>query len=841
MSRAAFAPIFFASILALARIASAEPQLIVGDPFELDEPVPGTGGWPFLFPEIAASDGGFLAVWAGYGAGSRLDAETLAPLDPGGLPSLEMFGTMTSLHVESNGATYFVLDVDVASCESGGGCLMGLLIDAETGEAISDKISLAPDAGGSVPLAALAGTYGGDYLISWVRNSGLPTLHATRIDGSTGALLDGESGFDLCSAGSYVHNLTSAANADGALIAFDDGEEVRAVRVLWDGSVPDPDGFVLEGVENHLENYLVAAGAGFVVVWNWYVATNAAVFAAIVDPESGATSGPVVLYGSPDEGVIIFSSCVAALGAGASAAVVWSEEDVGEGSASDDVYGVLLDVGGSIEVSERFAIAEAEGEQGAPGVAFRDGAYAAVWEDSRTGSVQIWGTRFDATGLLLADAVPLGTAPNDEREPRVAGSSEGFFAAWWDTRYRATTGDAFMGARIDPLAEEATAIVDGIAPKDLRTSLAATIDTGDSAYALWGRYDPNANTTTFGNAKIDPATGEVLSRGELLVPSLNEDWETAPIAPIVLGGELFVVYADGRRLKGAFWGDPEAPQLLAEPLHSAPAAVDPEGGTAFWDVRAAVSGTTMLVLWEECYSSTADPAKGGGGGFWSCEHRARRFDVSVPDDPQPVEETIELLKWTTGEYALASAGESIYAFYTMNDSDTTSRLRAIAFPADTSDATGFDVSEALRDVAGFDRKVVAPAAVAVGGGIVIAAVGSVPTEFEGLYTYGVFGMAVDEALSVVAEPTPIGPGGTGSPPSRQFAIAASGDRVLCVQEAELYGSARVMGRMLGPVEFGLDDGGPGDGSTEVRASAGCSCAAAGARPARGGLLSILLK
>jgi hypothetical protein len=128
--------------------------------------------------------------------------------------------------------------------------------------------------------------------------------------------------------------------------------------------------------------------------------------------------------------------------------VAWTDNRNGE--TNTDIYGTILDNGGSI-LLQNIQIAYAPGNQDLPAVACdgSTGNFFVVWEDQRNGNKDIYGTAIDAnTGARLNGAgVAITTTTAAESHPTLAYSPAvpGFLVAWDST----TTTSAIYGLKMD--------------------------------------------------------------------------------------------------------------------------------------------------------------------------------------------------------------------------------------------------------------------------------------------------------------------------------------------------------------------------------------------------------
>jgi hypothetical protein len=248
--------------------------------------------------------------------------------------------------------------------------------------------------------------------------------------------------FDI--AGSFG-GAQDVASLDGMiLVAWVRYEEVMVTRIAGDGTVLDPEGIVLHTHLSTLAGIDVAAGASeFLVTW-------------------------------------------------------YDGRYVGQ-TYESDVYGAIVTTAGAVTPTSR-TIATGPADQSRPGVAWHDGTYLVVWEQSvaddtgQRGPSDIHGARVDAAGTVLDPAsFPISTAPGDQRRPDVASNGQ-FLVTWADRRRSPADGylatdvyGATIGADRTVGPELFISAADGY---DTEQVLAAIPGSDDHA-VVYGRYLPD--------------------------------------------------------------------------------------------------------------------------------------------------------------------------------------------------------------------------------------------------------------------------------------------------------------------------------------------------------------
>ncbi|MEW6382130.1 MAG: hypothetical protein AB1611_21350 [bacterium] len=128
--------------------------------------------------------------------------------------------------------------------------------------------------------------------------------------------------------------------------------------------------------------------------------------------------------------------------------VVW--ENLNNGTS--DIYG-LIQTNNQQQQATPFPICTAQGDQRSPAVAWNGNSYLVIWEDTRNGNADIYGTRINSTGSVLdspasqGGGVPICTVGNDQILPALAwnGQDQNYLVIWQDYR---TTPAKIYGMRL---------------------------------------------------------------------------------------------------------------------------------------------------------------------------------------------------------------------------------------------------------------------------------------------------------------------------------------------------------------------------------------------------------
>jgi hypothetical protein len=802
-----------AGLLFIAARAQAAEHLAVGAPFELDAPVAATGGGPAISPIVVGGESGLVALWAGYGYGTRIDPATGARLDPDGLPALQALYALGQTYpvAASNGATALVL-VQTDAWQGGEDSFAALLLDVATGEPAGDLATFLPgdEAAFSFGVAAMPG---GDYLVAWIGDGG--AVRGARVDGETGALLDDGSGFEIASGGASSEEIAVAGNAGGFLVIFasnDDGAGalgLRSIRVDADGTVPDANGHIAAADIGFLAAlHAVGLDDGFAILWS----TGQELDAAGVDAD-GAVTAPAAPVYAVDGDAYVFSFAVAS--SGAEAIATWHEDDPAGDWEAADIFAARVDLAGEVTASPRVTVCGASGPQEAPGIAFGGGRYFAAWQDARNIAWHIYGSRLDAAGAAPLDpsGVPVATFPNDEVSPLVAEAGDGFLVVWGDTRNAVASGTSLYGARVS--SEGASLDPSGLAIADTPYGDYPSImgRLGGMPLAFWSARDEADETGSLRWGAFHSEDGTFGVAGEI---DAGAGWPEP--APVEIAGGALVPYATGAEIRAAFLtAVEEAPVVAPEPLYASP---EEDAGMIYYsdvDLRAAAIGDTALLVWAECLSG------GDIKGVGSCPLDARRFHVGADGAIEPSGELFTIDADCASTDLLARGDHFELLCATWDAEAGTGGVSAFEIAADPTAAV---------PVVDVGRRIESPyqlsglRAVPFDGGLFLAASAFVPIEGVDGSLPAVFAAALGDALEVRAPFEEIQEGFSG------FSAASRGDRLLLASEASMYGSQRVVGRMISvePLvveDAGADAGGDPDGGGASQGD-GCGCDAVGA-------------
>ncbi len=272
------------------------------------------------------------------------------------------------------------------------------------------------------------------YLVAWSDATG--NIHGSRMT-KTGTVEDA-SGISI-GLSSQVQSVPSVAS-DGTdfLVAWQQQNTtstsgVRAVLVNQWGKVPTAPGlldlFWHAGKGSGSTPALASNKTGYISVnMHSYAKLLGDIEAVSVDFKGKVGTTPSTVYKTATKAAT--SAAPATASDGSNFLVVYR---VGNHAGAYKIWGALMDGAGKLLVkSIAFA---STGNQSNPAVAFDGKAYVVVWEDTRGGNVDIYGTRVSQAGKVLTPTgIPICTASKSQLLPAVASVGASTLVVWQDMR-----------------------------------------------------------------------------------------------------------------------------------------------------------------------------------------------------------------------------------------------------------------------------------------------------------------------------------------------------------------------------------------------------------------------
>lgn len=315
-------------------------------------------------------------------------------------------------------------------------------------------------------------------------------------------------------------------------------------------------------------------------------------FPAVLDPVIGPEFGmddPVAVPGSP------WQAYPAVASDGTNYLVVWTDNRNG----SYDIYGTRVSAAGVVLDVMGIAISTAISEQNYPAVAFDGTNYLVVWQDLRTGTWDIYGTRVKTDGTVIDDAgVMMSNASNHQYYPDVAFDGTNYLVVWYDNRTGSVSYDIY-GTRVSKAGTvlDASGII--ISNASGNQQLPAVAFDGTNYLVVWADYRSGADiygarVAPSGAVQEDTATNIMISNA-----SSNQEWPDVAFN----GTDYLVVWQDSRTGNWDIYGarvDTDGAVLDATGLSIC--------GNANQQYYPAVAsdGSNYLVVWQDYRNSNYD-------------------------------------------------------------------------------------------------------------------------------------------------------------------------------------------------------------------------------------------
>jgi hypothetical protein len=447
-----------------------------------------------VVPAMAYGDSIYLVGWSDTRWESSFLCTRISQdgsvLDPGGI-GIAGFGGYPAMAYD--GTNFLVAWVD------GYGYSIYGVIFSPTGKILSDYFYIAASTGGvGFPSAAFDGK---NYIVVWndLRNDQGHNnwdVYGARVT-TAGTVLD-TSGIPISTAQYSQYNPSVSFDGKNYFVVWTDlrnspdgwsNSDIYGARITTSGTVLDLNGIVISNAKSYQLGPSVAFdGSNYLVVWEDFRndsgdKSNSDIYGARVSP-----SGVVL-----EKNGLAFSTATKnqtaptiAFG-GTNYLVAWQDNR----NNFYDIYGMRVASSGIILDPYGFTISATIGDQTIPQVIFDGSNYFTVWQDSRSGTSNIYGTKIKTDGSVLDSAgILLTTEANSQNSPSAASNGKNYLIAWQD--FREGTYDIYCNL-VDSLGIifAAKGIPLSIGPFD-QTAPSAASD-GSDYFVVW-----NNNASIYG-------------------------------------------------------------------------------------------------------------------------------------------------------------------------------------------------------------------------------------------------------------------------------------------------------------------------------------------------------
>ncbi len=437
------------------------------------------------------------------------------------------------------------------------------------------------------PSVAFDGT---NYFIVWsdFRDGSEYDIFGARMN-SSGIIID-TPGILISGAEGYQLNPYVIFDGTNYFVVWEDqrsGEgDIYGARITSSGMVLDVEGIPISTAIN--EQYFPSLsfdGTNYMVVWtDFRSGGNADIYATCV-----STSGRVLdPSGIPVAIDTMWEYSPSVEFDGTNYFIVWTEY-TGD-SLRNDIYGVRVNITGTVIDTQKIPISTALDNQFSPFVAFDGINYFVVWEDKRNGNYDIYAARVSPSGEILDTAgIPVSTAVNAQYSPSVSFDGTNYFVAWSDIRNDA---DDIYGARVTPsgtVLDTGGIIISNASDKQYAPSLISGVT---DYLVVWTDWRRGAVSDIYG-ARITQS-GEVIDPNGIIISNFAYS-QNSPSAAFD-GTNYFIVWSDYRN-------ESIYPDIYGIRIDTSGMIIDPTGipvSTASYGQYSpsiAFDGVNYLIVW----------------------------------------------------------------------------------------------------------------------------------------------------------------------------------------------------------------------------------------------------
>jgi len=368
--------------------------------------------------------------------------------------------------------------------------------------------------------------------------------------------------------------------------------DIYGMRVSKQGELLDPEPFLISDATGAQMSPRVAFdGTNYLVVW--------------YDSRSGSSYD---IYGTrvAQDGTVLNSAGIAICTAaeyqyfpnvsfdGTNYMVVWQDER----SDTFDIYGSRVAQNGNVLEPSGIQISGALGEQQRPSIDFDGTNYLVVWDDPRSGAgYDIYGTLLDTSGTVLNPAgIPISTATDAQRMPSVSFDGTNYLVAWYDRRDGANY-DIF-GARVNQsgVVQDASGI--HISNIDAQQVSPAVIFYSDQWLTVW-RDNRNEGYADIYGSRIS-ASGTVTDPSGILISTSAQSQSKPAVASD--GTNYLVVWEEDRGSIDIYGALIDS---LGRQLNTDEIAISANTGSQVCPTVAFDNDSIYLVVWQDNRSGSS--------------------------------------------------------------------------------------------------------------------------------------------------------------------------------------------------------------------------------------------
>lgn len=212
-------------------------------------------------------------------------------------------------------------------------------------------------------------------------------------------------------------------------------------------------------------------------------------------------------------------------------------------SLETDIYGTRVTTSGIILDPDGIAISTTPGYQSHPCIASNGSDFLVIWQDNRSGTPDIYGSRIDQAGVVLdPSGIEICSAIYSQTFPSVACDGTDYLAVWQDARDTTSNQYDIYGARMNMngvlIDTNGFAIMTGL---DQQIAPSVSYD-GWNYFVVW--EDRRTQALGINGARVDTA-GTVLDPGGITISGIPNLPEWQPSVTFN-GTDYLVVWTDDR-------------------------------------------------------------------------------------------------------------------------------------------------------------------------------------------------------------------------------------------------------------------------------------------------------
>ncbi len=323
---------------------------------------------------------------------------------------------------------------------------------------------------------------------------------------------------------------------------------------------------VFDAAPGNQDSIEIAAGAnGYLAVWRDTRGGQSDIFACRLDA-SGAIMDPAAIPICQNQSE---QTDPAVAWNGTEYLVVWGDRRLG----AQHIYGARVTADGVVIDPQGICLSGTAGSQAYPRVASNGRNWQVVWQDSRGGSLDIYGVSLAGNGILSRVTGIVTQPGSNEETPDITHNGATYIVVWRDYRNIASTDADIYGCRVANNGIRMTGDYliscdsTGVSGSPRMQSAPRVCSLGSNCMVVWEDYRGDGTTCDIYGSRIT-STGIVLDRNGIVIASGTGDQELPAVA------------FDGNRIL-AVWRERSTRNVRGARISTAGSVLDPAGVTIY--------------------------------------------------------------------------------------------------------------------------------------------------------------------------------------------------------------------------------------------------------------------